>query len=185
MKNPFLIGKKVYLRSLERADAPIFVQWMNDPEIQRFTLRARPINLQDEEEYIERVRTSPNDVVLLILARESDSPVGVVALHDIDWRSRHASFGLTIGEPSQWGKGYGSEATQLMVQHAFATLNLNRVWLIVLDYNQRGLRCYEKAGFKKEGLLKQEYYRDGKYWDSWLMAVLREEWAASKNEPEA
>jgi UDP-4-amino-4,6-dideoxy-N-acetyl-beta-L-altrosamine N-acetyltransferase len=176
MLNPFLIGDKVYLRPLERADAPLFVRWMNDPEIQRTTLRARPLNLQDEEEFIDRARANPNDVCFLIAARDDDHPVGGTALHNIDWRNRHACFGITIGNPADWNKGYGTEATRLIVDHAFATLNLNRVWLYVLEYNERGIHVYEKLGFKKEGLLRQEHYRQGRYWDTWLMALLRSDW---------
>jgi len=176
VKNPFIIGEKVYLRALERSDGPLFVQWLNHPEIQQTTIHYRPLNLQDEDDFVDRMRASANDVGLVIVARDTDMPVGVTALHQIDWRNRYASFGITIGESANWGKGYGAEATRLMVQHAFATLNLNRVWLYVLEYNERGIRCYERLGFKKEGLLRQEHYRNGRYWDTWMMAILREEW---------
>jgi RimJ/RimL family protein N-acetyltransferase len=181
MKNAFLIGTKVYLRPLERADCPLFVEWMNNPQIQRTTLRDRPLNLQDEEEFVERVRKSTSDVGLLIVAKDGDTPVGGTALHQIDWRNRHAAFGITIGDPQHWGKGYGTDATRLMVDHAFATLNLNRVWLYVLEYNERGIRCYDRVGFKKEGRLRQEHYREGRYWDTWLMAILREDWDARRS----
>jgi RimJ/RimL family protein N-acetyltransferase len=180
MITPFLIGDKVYLRPLERTDGPLFVQWLNHPDIQRTTMRARPLNLQDEEEYVDRVRVSPSDVSLLIVAKVDDRPVGGLALHHIDWRSRHAAFGIIIGSAADWNKGYGSEATRLIVDHAFATLNLNRVWLHVLEYNEPGIHVYEKIGFQKEGLLRQEYYREGRYWNTWLMAILRQDWEARR-----
>jgi RimJ/RimL family protein N-acetyltransferase len=63
-----------------------------------------------------------------------------------------------------------------MLRYAFEALNLNRVWLEVYEYNQRGLRCYEKLGFRKEGVQRQENYRDGRYWDTILMGLLRSEW---------
>jgi RimJ/RimL family protein N-acetyltransferase len=176
MIHPFVIGDKVYLRPLERADGPLFVEWLNHPDIQRMTLRARPLNLQDEEEFVDRVRVSTSDVSLLIVARADDRPVGVLGLHQIDWRSRQAAFGITIGQAADWNQGYGSEATRLIVDHAFATMNLNRVWLQVIEYNERGIHVYEKIGFKKEGLLRQEHYREGRYWNTWLMAILREDW---------
>ena len=81
MKNPFLIGTKVYLRPLERSDGPLFVEWLNNPQIQRTTLRDRPLNVQDEEEFIDRVRKNPNDVALLIVTQDTDTPVGGTALH--------------------------------------------------------------------------------------------------------
>jgi len=180
VNNPFLIGEQVYLRPIELEDRGHLVQWLNHPEIQRLTLRARPLNLDDETDYIQGLRQSQTDIALLIAARTDDTPLGCTGLHQIDWRSRHAAFGITVGPAQHWGKGYGTEATRLMVQYAFDTLNLNRVWLHVLEYNERGIRCYEKVGFKKEGLLRQEHFRDGRYWDTHLLAILRDEWLAHR-----
>ncbi len=60
-------------------------------------------------------------------------------------------------------------------------MNLNRVWLYVYEHNERGIRTYEKVGFKREGLLRQETFREGRYWDAIVMAILREEWMAEKS----
>ena len=178
MQNPFLIGTNLYLRPLERADAPQAAAWLNDPEV-HYTLRTCfPITLRAEEEYIDRVTRSEHDLALVIVLRQDDRAIGLVGLHEIDLRNRHASFGITLGDKSSWGQGHGTEATQLIVGHAFATLNLNRVWLEVYEYNTRGLRAYEKAGFRREGVLRQDNFRDGRYWDTILMAILREEWDA-------
>jgi [ribosomal protein S5]-alanine N-acetyltransferase len=176
MKNPFLIGRAVYLRPLERADAPLAQTWINNPEVTRTMLRYRPVNLQNEEEWINQVTRSEHDVALVIVVRESDRPVGMTGLHAIDAKNRHAGFGIMLGEPEEWGKGYGGEATRLMLRYAFQTLNLNRVWLHVFEYNPRGLRAYEKAGFRKEGVLRQDNFREGRYWDTVVMGVLRDEW---------
>jgi ribosomal-protein-alanine N-acetyltransferase len=108
--------------------------------------------------------------------KDGDRLIGAVGLQAIDFRSRHANFGMAIGVAAEWGKGYGTEATRLMVQYAFATLNLQRVWLHVVEYNERGVRCYERAGFQKEGLLRQEHFREGRYWNTHLMAILRGDW---------
>jgi RimJ/RimL family protein N-acetyltransferase len=174
--NPFLIGTNLYLRPLERADAPLAVAWLNDPEVSR-TLRGRPpLTLRAEEEFIDRVNQSEHDLTLVIVLRDGDRPIGMTGLHAIDYRNRHASFGITIGDKNAWGKGHGTEVTRLMVRHAFWTLNLNRVWLEVFEYNPGGQRVYEKVGFRREGVLRQAVYRDGRYWDTIVMAVLRQEW---------
>jgi ribosomal-protein-alanine N-acetyltransferase len=176
MKNPFLIGEKIYLRPIERADAPLLVSWINHPEVTRTLRRHRPMNLQVEEEFIDRTARSDTDLAVLIVVKETDTPVGTAGLHHIDAKNRHAEFGIMIGEPGEWGKGYGSEATRLMLRHAFETLNLNRIWLHVYEYNDRAIRSYEKLGFTKEGVLRQENFREGRYWDTIVMALLREEW---------
>ncbi len=178
MKNPFLIGPRVYLRPLEREDAPLLVPWFNDPEVTRMLLRHRPMNLHDEEAFIEQLGRDEHAVGLAIAVRDSDRTIGVAGLNQIDFRNRHAAFGISIGAKEEWGKGYGTQATELLVRHAFETLNLNRVWLHVYENNQRGIRAYEKAGFRKEGVLRQECYREGRYWDTIVMAILRDEWEA-------
>jgi RimJ/RimL family protein N-acetyltransferase len=176
MINPFLIGEKVYLRPLEKGDAPIIVPWFNDPEVTRTLLAFRPLNRRAEEEFIEKANQNEHELVLGIIVKSNDRLIGGTGFHNIDFRNRHASFGIAIGEKAEWGKGYGTEATCLMVQHAFQTLNLNRVWLHVYEYNERGLRAYEGVGFKKEGRLRQEHFREGRYWDIIVMGILREDW---------
>ncbi len=176
MKNPFLIGALIYLRPLERADAPQLVEWINDPEVTRTLKQYRPIDLQSEEEYLDRARQAENQLALGIVARDADHFVGVTGFHHIDTKNRHASFGILIGDKASWGKGYGTEATRLLVGHAFETLNLNRVWLHVYEDNERGRRVYEKVGFRREGVLRQDNYRAGRYRDTIVMGVLREEW---------
>jgi [ribosomal protein S5]-alanine N-acetyltransferase len=176
MKNPFLIGPNVYLRPLEREDAPVLVPWFNDPDVSRTLLRHRPQTLRDEEAFLDKVTQSEHDVALALVVRATDRLIGVTGLHQIDFKNRHCSFGIVIGEKAEWGKGYGTEATTLLVKHAFETLNLNRVWLHVYEYNDRGRRSYEKVGFRQEGVLRQDCYREGRYWDTIVMAILREDW---------
>jgi RimJ/RimL family protein N-acetyltransferase len=183
MKNPFLIGQTIYLRPVERADAPLMAPWINNPEVTRTLLRHRPMSVHLEEEWIDRIVRSEQDLALVIMLREGDRPIGGTGLTQIDARNRHAGFGILLGEPEQWGKGYGSEATRLILGYAFETLNLNRVWLHVFEYNQRGLRAYEKVGFRREGVLRQDNYREGRYWDTIVMGILRDEWQPAR-EPE-
>jgi ribosomal-protein-alanine N-acetyltransferase len=180
MKNPFLVGTKIYLRPLEREDAPLLVTWMNDHDVTRTMNWYRPVNLRAEEEFVDKALQSEHDLVLGIAVKENDLFIGETGLYRMDFKNRRACFGITIGQKTEWGKGYGGEATRLLVDHAFDTLNLNRVWLHVFEHNQRGIGAYQKAGFKKEGLLRQDRYKDGRYYNTIIMAVLREEWELNR-----
>src|SRR5438477_214806 len=80
-------------------------------------------------------------VPLSIVLNATDRLIGVAGLHSINQKDRHAAFGISIGEKEEWGKGYGTEATRLIVGYAFETLNLNRVWLHVHAHNERGIRA--------------------------------------------
>jgi UDP-4-amino-4,6-dideoxy-N-acetyl-beta-L-altrosamine N-acetyltransferase len=178
MRNPFLIGATVYLRPLETEDAPTLVPWLNDPEVSRFLARYRPVTLAEEVDFLRHINDSPTDLVLGIALRAEDRLVGAIGLHQMDIRSRNAKFGIFIGDRNWWGKGCGTEATRLIVRHAFETLNLHRVSLHVYEYNERALKVYQKVGFRIEGRLRQDTFREGQYWDTIVMAVLREEWEA-------
>jgi RimJ/RimL family protein N-acetyltransferase len=178
MQNPFLIGATVYLRPLETEDAPTLVPWFNDPEVTRFLKRHQPVTLADEVDFLRRIAASPTDLVLGVALRAEDRLIGTTGLKGMDVRNHHAEFGIAIGDKTYWGKGCGTEATRLIIRHAFDTLNLNRVSLRVYEYNERALKVYQKVGFRIEGRLRQDTFLEGRYWDTVLMAVLRDEWEA-------
>jgi RimJ/RimL family protein N-acetyltransferase len=176
MKNPYRIGRSVYLRPVERDDAARFVEWFNDRDITRYLLKWRPINFEQECELIAKGQGDPAHLILAAATIASDELVGVSGLHQIDPVNRNATFGITIGAKSEWGKGYGTEVTRLMVDLAFDTLNLHRVALEVFAEHASAQRVYEKLGFRREGVLRQRIWRDGKWHDLTLMSVLRDEW---------
>lgn len=180
MERPFLIGTKIYLRPIEMDDIAKMCEWVNHPEVTRTLRMFRPMTTINEREFVEHVSRSPHDIATLIVVRAGDRPIGTCGLMRIDWVARHAGFGIGIGEPREWGKGYGSEATRLITDYAFATLNLNRVWLDVHADHPAARRAYEKAGFRVEGTQRQAAFRDGRYIDMLLMSVLRSEWDAAR-----
>ncbi len=175
MSVAFVTGAKIRLRPIERTDAPLLMQWLNDPEVTRNLLMHRPINLQAEEAFIERNSDDQHNLVLAIETREADKLIGSAGLHGIDPQARQAQFGILIGDRNERGKGAGSEATSLLTRYAFDTLNLHRVWLHVVENNAAAIRCYEKVGYRREGLLRDAFYREGRYWNLVSMAVLRQD----------
>jgi RimJ/RimL family protein N-acetyltransferase len=97
----------------------------------------------------------------------------------VDWKNRSAVLGIVLGEKKHWGNGFGTDAVRLILGFAFRELNLHRVELDVYDYNVRAIRCYEKAGFRREGTLRDALFRDGAYHDVFRMAVLHSEFSRS------
>ncbi len=185
MKHPFLVGPNVYLRALDRSEASIILPWVNDQRVIRNLLIHRPTSLAAEEAFIESVTRSDTDVVMGICERSTDRLIGACGLHRIDSRNRHAMYGIFIGEADARGKGYGTEVTSLMVGYGFATLNLNRVWLHVYEDNKGAIRAYEKVGFRLEGVLRQDNFREGRYGNTVVMGILRSEWKAARTKAAA
>jgi RimJ/RimL family protein N-acetyltransferase len=180
VERPFLIGTRIYLRPIEMDDIPKMCEWVNHPDVTRTLRMLRPMTTLNEREFVEHVSRSATDIATLIVVKAGDRPIGTCGLMRIDWVARHAGFGIGIGNPREWGKGYGSEATRLITRYAFETLNLNRVWLDVHADHPTARRAYEKSGFRVEGTQRQAAFRDGRYVDMLLMSVLRSEWEAAR-----
>ena len=176
MENPFLIGEKIYLRPAKLEDAKFLLKGENDPQIRESLFLAFPINLIIEQEKIEQYIKSKEAIILIIIEKETSAPVGQTAFFRIDYISRAAIFYLAILDSDHWSKGYGSEATQMMVEYAFKTLNLNRIQLHVCAENMAAMKIYERVGFIKEGVLRQAMFRNGNYVDFWVMGILRNDW---------
>jgi diamine N-acetyltransferase len=179
MEGFVLYGKRIRLRSDERRDLPLFVEWLNDPEVRRYLSMALPTSMAEEEQWFETMLKKPKEehpLAIEIKEGESWRLIGNCGFFDFDWRARKAEVGLFIGDKSCWNKGYGTEVMRLLLDHGFGTLNLNRIYLHVDVENLGGIKAYEKAGYVLESRLREEIYRDGHYHDELLMSVLKSEW---------
>src|SRR6478609_6878015 len=166
----------IYLREINKTDISTLNKWRNDKEIID-TLGSvfRYINEETDLNWFENyMRTRTNNVRLAICTQGNDALVGVVNLTNIDWQNRNAEFSIMIGEKTSQGKGYGTEATTMMIKHCFENLNLHRLYLHVLDYNTKAIDMYKKVGFKEEGKLKQCIYKNNKYHDMLVMGLVQE-----------
>ena len=172
-----IVGEKVRLRPLEREDLPRCVRWFSDPEVRRHLTIYIPFSLAQEERWYENVldRLERNSDVLLAIETSEGVHIGNLGLHTIDWKNRAAELGITIGEKEYWGQGYGTDAIRTLLRLAFEEMNLHRVQLRVDVDNARGVRCYEKCGFQTEGTLRDVVFREGRYYDQYLMSILRPE----------
>jgi RimJ/RimL family protein N-acetyltransferase len=174
-----LQGKRVRLRPMEERDLPKFVEWLADREVTRWlAAMGEPPTLEDEIEWYERRRSHPDGVMWSIETAEGRL-LGNVELRLAQHRHR-AEMGIAIQDKSQWSQGYGTEAVRLVLGQAFGEMELNRVELHTDEENARAIRCYEKCGFQREGLLRQHRFIDGKFGNTVSMAVLREEWWAAE-----
>lgn len=172
-----MVGSRVFLRGLSRKDVERLPAWINDEEVNRLLYQGLvPAQETLLVEQWERDIRSDRTVVLAVCDKESGQLIGTTGLYDINWVFRHAEFRVFIGEKSFWGRGMGTECTKLMVIYGFEKLNLNKVWLGVVTENKAAVRVYEKAGFVKEGILRQEQYRNFRYYDVVRMSLLREEY---------
>jgi len=172
-----LTGEKISIRNLTRADIPLLVKWKNDPEIADL-VRGGPINTtyETESRRYDKSLGEP-DTARLIIETLSKKPIGFISLGEIDKDNQKAEVGMLIGEKEFWNQGYGSDALITLLRNLFFNQGLNRVGLEVFAYNLRAKKAYEKIGFKIEGIQRQGLFRNDRYYDIFLMGILKQEFA--------
>lgn len=178
---PFLKGKIAFLRPVEKEDVNRIAKWLNDPVVTQTMFYGQlPMNEEQVEAMIMgQVRSPANTVFMIISHADGDQVVGFAGLYDISLTARKAAFRILIGNTDRWKQGIGTEVTEMLTFYGFDRLNLNRVSLGVTADNLGAVKCYEKAGYTVEGRLRQDLYRNGRYYDSILMSVLRSEYDAN------
>ena len=174
-----ILGRLVVLRRHRPDNLRAFMRWYADPEIARLTrYQQAPLSSDDVQRFFYSRIMGSDFLAMAIHIRDTDRLIGTCAFSQLDGDNGSTLFHITIGEPDAWGKGYGTETTQLMLDHAFTRLALHRVALTVFEYNSRAIRSYEKSGFTIEGRARQAIFRDGRFWDEIHMSILLEEWEA-------
>lgn len=162
---------------------PLIARWINDFGTQR-TLGADPVprTLEAVEAHADHLAALDDGLQFAIHLRgEGDDwrPIGIVELQAIDRRSGTADFAIFIGEAALRGRGYGGEATRLLLGYAFATVGLRSVALLVYEYNLAGIRAYERVGFRAIGRRRACHWMGGRFWDAILMECLASDFATA------
>jgi RimJ/RimL family protein N-acetyltransferase len=176
-------GKKVRIRAIEKTDIDEIMNWINDPEVMQNLFMRYPVSRFQEEKWIERTQddSNPRNKVFAIETKDCVY-LGGIGLHAINWENSNAEVGIVIGKKEHWNKGYGTDAMMAILDFAFNQMNLHRVYLRVYEYNARGIRSYEKCGFKQEGTLRDDRYTDGEYHHTMMMGILKEEFNLIKKD---
>jgi RimJ/RimL family protein N-acetyltransferase len=174
-----IIGDTVRLRGIDKEDLPLFVSWLNDPDVRRYLSLYTPLSNAQEVKWFEDLANhclAEQPLMIEVQNEKGWKAVGDISYINVDQQSRNAELGVFIGDKEFWGKGIGTKAISLMLDYGFKTLNFHRVYLRVFAPNQRGVHCYEKIGFKHEGNMREAYFLDGEYVDVLFMSILKEEW---------
>ena len=174
-----LRGRLTYLRAAERDDIPLFLRWMNDERTVQYLAARSPLGQAQEERWFDGMlaRQGSDSWFFVICTLADDRPIGTTGLFEIDLTNGSAGIGIMIGDPADQGRGLGTDAMEALLDFGFGELRLERMWLDVYDFNPRGERSYEKAGFVREGTLRHAVYRRRRFHDVHRMAILRSEWA--------
>lgn len=164
---------EVSIRKFEKEDIPKKVEWINNPENNQYLHYDIPISVEGTERWFDSHigDNSRFDAVI-----EADGvPVGTIGLLSIDRTNSKAEFYIAMGEPNYKGKGVAKKSSQLIIDYGFEVLGLNRIYLFTEVENDNAQKLFERVGFVKEGVMRQDVLSHGKYVDRIAYSILRED----------
>lgn len=170
-------GNLVRLRAMDSGDLMYLMSYSNDYEVMRGASGAilYPSTVDDASRAMGNNTSYTSGEYQFALETKQDARlIGQCGFVKINWKNRTGELAILIGEKDYRGKGYGADAIRVLCRFGFEELNLRKIKANVFDFNTAALRCYEKCGFRREGVLKQEIYREGAYHDVVQLRLFRD-----------
>lgn len=169
-------GEKVCLRAYRDEDILKAISFINDRELKKFLTKQIPFptTIWEEEEWIQSQRGDESgEYNFAIEDIKTKKYIGGCGIHKVNWVARVAEVGIMIGDKNYWGKGYGTDAMKVLMKFVFEEMNMNKIRLSTFSFNERAIKCYKKCGYEVEGVLKNEVFKEGKYYDEIIMSAFR------------
>jgi len=170
-------GNLVGLRAVEKEDLALLRDWRNYTEFRKNFREVRELSLADQEAWFDSLQKTKNINFMFTIIRLSDSkPIGAAGLLYINWVIRAADFSFYIGEDKAYidTDGYAEEAAQLLIEYGFNNLNLHKIWMELYEFDERKFEFFkDKFNFKIDGVLRDNCFEDGKYWNSYIISLLK------------
>ncbi len=173
-----IVGERVALGPLRRDLAATYQRWTSDFGVTRTMALPRPLTLEQTVADLDRLGADEHAVSFTVYERATGHPIGNASWIALDARNRTAEYIVFIAEADCRGRGYGTEATRLMLDYAFTALGLHSVLLTVAEHNHAGRRAYEKAGFRECGRRRQCRLLAGTLYDDISMDCLATEFTS-------
>lgn len=170
-------GKKVTLRAMERQDCEMIREMFNDPELEHLVIGwAFPVSSYAQEKWFE-THYGDNTDFRFVIETEEDGPVGIATLTEIDWKNRHAMYGIKlVNRGGIRGKGIGTDTVMAIMRYAFDELQLNRLDSSYFADNMPSAGMLTKCGWIKEGIRRNYIFKNGKYRDLVITGILADEY---------
>lgn len=173
-----ICGDKVYLTAIERKDLVPLMNWRNREDFKKYFREYKEINLDMQNKWYESsVLKDPNTIMFSIRSRENNELLGCCGLCYINWIHRYADLSLYIGWENSYidENGYAEESCKLLFNYGFNELGLNKIWTEIYEFDIKKKSLYSKLNFLIDGSLRENYYYDGKWWNSLILSLLKKD----------
>lgn len=172
-----LKGNKVKLIAIEKSDLPLLMEWRNKPEYRKYFREYRELNDALQNKWYENQVINDPATIMYSIKNMDDELIGCCGLAYINWVQRNADLSLYIGWKNCYidDEGFAEESTILLLKYAFNELNLHKIWTEIYEFDSKKLKLYKKLNFKIDAQLRDNYFYDGKYWDSYILSILSNE----------
>ena len=177
-----LKGAITGLRAVEKEDLVSLRDWRNISSFRKNFREHKELNLFNQETWFNKTYSSPNDFMFVIVDLESGQSIGACGLLYTNWIIRSADFSFYIGHDELYiDEKYAYDAAKTLIEYGFKDLNLNKIWMELYEYDTKKLDFFKnKFNFNVDGMLRQNAFHDGKYWDSYLISLLASEYLEIK-----
>jgi len=174
-----LKGKLVGLVAVEKEDLSPLLAWRNNPDFRKYFREYRELNLYQQEAWFnEKVVKDPTTIMFSVRRLEDNELLGCCGFVYVNWVHRHADLSLYIGWQDAYidDKGYAEESCRLLIDHGFKELCLNKIWTEIYEFDGKKKALYDKFGFHQDGLLRENYFYDGRFWNSRILSLIAAEY---------
>jgi len=177
-----LKGTLVGLMAVEEADLKQLMDWRNNTQLRKHFREYRELNEAMQEQWFQRCVVSDQNTVMFSIRRLSDNELlGCCGFAYINWVHRHADLSLYIGWEDAYidKEGYAEDACKQLLDYGFMELNLNKVWTEIYEFDEKKKSLYDTFRFSQDGLLRQNYFYNGQWWDSRILSLLEEDYRSA------
>lgn len=173
-----ILGKKVYLVPIEREDLELLRQWRNRPDFRKYFREYKEISKDMQIKWFEtKVLGDPSTIMFAIRSCTDESLLGCCGLCYINWVHRNADLSLYIGWEHAYidQEGFAKEACELMFSYGFKELGLRKIWTEIYEFDEPKFELYSELGFHQDGMLRDQYFYEGRFWSSRMLSLLCDE----------
>jgi len=169
-----ILGKHIYLTAVEKEDLSQLKTWRNNPDFRKKFREYRELNSEMQNNWFEKFVVNDKNTIMFSIRNIANAELlGCCGLCYINWVHRYADLSFYIGKDNLYvDDKYALETVDLLIKYGFYELGLNKIWTEIYEFDSLKINFLRRYGFKTDGQLRENYFYDGKWWDSLIFSIL-------------